>query len=87
MFTNANAKKNVLKKLVEQSLNLIWVLIKQLKTLASGYNKLPEPIKNGTGNFTSNTTLLSIPNYVLQGNISGAGDATASFIINTTVEF
>ena len=57
-----------------------------LKPIAKGYNKLPEPIKNGTGNFTSNiATLLSIPNHVLQGNLKGAGDATASFLINTTV--
>lgn len=54
--------------------------------IAKGYNKLPEPIKNGTSNFTSNiATLLSIPNHLIQGNLRGAGDATASFIINTTV--
>ena len=57
-----------------------------LEPLAKGYNKLPEPIKNGTGNFTSNiATLLSIPNHLLQGNLKGASDATASFLINTTV--
>ena len=57
-----------------------------LEPIAKGYNKLPETIKNGTSNFTSNiATLLSIPNHVLQGNLKGAGDATASFLINTTV--
>ena len=57
-----------------------------LEPLAKGYSKLPEPIKNGTSNFTSNiATLLSIPNHVLQGNLKRAGDATASFLINTTV--
>ena len=57
-----------------------------LEPIAKGYNKLPEPIRNGAGNFTSNiATLLSIPNHVLQGNLKGAGDATASFLINTTV--
>ena len=57
-----------------------------LEPIAKGYNKLPEPIKNGTSNFTSNiATLLSIPNHLLQGNFKGAGDATASFLINTTV--
>ena len=56
-----------------------------LKPVAKVYNKLPEPIKNGTGNFTSNiATLLSIPNFVLQGNLKGAGDASASFLINST---
>ena len=29
--------------------------------------------------------MLSIPNHVLQGNIKQAGDATASFLINTTI--
>ena len=57
-----------------------------LEPIAKGYNRLPEPIKNGTSNFTSNiATLLSIPNHVLQGNLKEAGDATASFLINTTV--
>ena len=57
-----------------------------LEPIAKGYNKLPEPIKNGTSNFTSNiATLLSIPNHVLQGNFKNAGDATASFLINSTI--
>ena len=57
-----------------------------LEPIAKGYNKLPEPIKEGTSNFTSNiATLLSIPNHLLQGNFKNAGDATASFLINTTV--
>jgi len=57
-----------------------------LEPIAKGYNKLPEPIKNGTSNFTSNiATLLSIPNHFLQGNLKGAGDATASFLINSTI--
>ena len=29
--------------------------------------------------------LLSIPNHLAQGNMKGAGDATASFLINTTI--
>ena len=54
--------------------------------IAKGYNKLPEPIKKGTSNFTSNVaTLLSIPNHIFQGNFKEAGNATASFFINTTV--
>ncbi len=57
-----------------------------LAPVAKGYNKLPEPIKNGTSNFTSNiATLLSIPNHVFQGNMREAGDATASFLINSTI--
>ena len=57
-----------------------------LKPIAKGYNKLPEPIKNGTSNFTSNVAiLLSIPNSLLQGNIKQAGHSTGSFLINSTV--
>ena len=50
------------------------------------YNKLPEPVRKGTGNFTSNVaTLLSVPNHLLQGEMRLAGHATGSFLINTTV--
>ena len=57
-----------------------------LEPIAVGYNKLPEPIKKGTGNFTSNVgTLLSIPNLMLQNNWKGTAEASASFIINSTV--
>ena len=57
-----------------------------LKPIAAGYNKLPDPIKTGTGNFTSNLgTLLTIPNHLLQGQWRLAGESTASFAINSTV--
>ena len=57
-----------------------------LEPLAKGYNKLPSPIKSGTGNFTSNIgTLLSIPNNILQGNFKQLGHSVGSFAINTTV--
>ena len=57
-----------------------------LKPIAKGYNKLPDPIKNGTSNFTSNiAALLSIPNSLLQGNIKQAGHSTGSFLVNSTV--
>lgn len=54
--------------------------------IARTYNKLPEKVRGGVGNFTSNiSTLLSMPNQILQGNLKGAGDAFGSFVINTTV--
>ena len=57
-----------------------------LKPIAAGYNKLPEPIRKGTGNFTSNLgTLLTIPNHLLQGNWKLAGESTASFVVNSTI--
>ena len=57
-----------------------------LEPVAKVYNKLPEPVRKGTSNFTSNiATLLSIPNHLLQGEIRLAGHATGSFLINTTI--
>tara|TARA_B100001057_G_scaffold463388_1_gene517337 strand:+ start:57 stop:800 length:744 start_codon:yes stop_codon:yes gene_type:complete len=57
-----------------------------LRPIAKGYNKLPEPIKNGTSNFTSNMAiLLSIPNSILQGNVKQVGHSTGSFLVNSTV--
>ena len=57
-----------------------------LEPIAKGFNKLPEPIKAGTNNFTSNIgTLLSIPNNILQGNFEQLGHSVASFALNTTV--
>ena len=57
-----------------------------LEPLAKGYNKLPNPIRSGTSNFTSNIgTLLSIPNNILQGNFKQLGHSVGSFAINTTV--
>ena len=57
-----------------------------LQPLAKGYNRLPDPIKNGTSNFTSNIgTLLSIPNNILQGNFNQLGHSIGSFILNTSI--
>ena len=57
-----------------------------LEPIAKGYNKLPDPVKAGTSNFTSNiATLLSIPNNVLQGNFRELGNSVGSFVINTSV--
>jgi phospholipid-binding lipoprotein MlaA len=57
-----------------------------LEPIAEGYNKLPDPIKSGTSNFTSNIgTLLSIPNNLLQGNIKQLGHSVGSFVVNSTV--
>jgi len=57
-----------------------------LRPIAAGYNKLPDPIKKGTGNFTSNIgTLLTVPNHILQGQWRLAGESSASFVINSTV--
>ncbi len=57
-----------------------------IEPIAKGYNKLPNPIKKGTSNFTSNIgSLLSIPNNILQGNFKQLGHSVGSFMINTSV--
>ena len=54
--------------------------------LAKGYRQLPSPVRSGTGNVLNNlSSLITIPNNVLQGQIQTAGVNTGRFIINTTV--
>ena len=54
--------------------------------LAQGYRKLPSPIRTGTSNFVGNlSTLLTIPNNVLQGDLGIAGKNALRFVVNTTI--
>ena len=54
--------------------------------LAKGYLHLPSPIRTGTSNFVGNlSTLLTIPNNILQGDLNIAGKNTLRFIVNSTV--
>ena len=54
--------------------------------LAKGYRHLPSPMRTGTSNFVGNLlTLLTIPNNVLQGDLSIAGKNTLRFVVNSTV--
>ena len=56
------------------------------KPVAKGYRALPAPIRRGTGNATDNLrSLLTIPNNLLQGEFSRAGNTVARFGINTSV--
>lgn len=56
------------------------------KPLAKGYLYLPSPIRTGTSNFVGNlSTLLTIPNNVLQGDFGIAGKNTLRFVVNSTV--
>jgi len=56
------------------------------KPVAKGYRSLPSPIKKGTGNVLNNlSTLITIPNNLLQGDIKLAGINTGRLIVNTTV--
>ena len=56
------------------------------KPVSSVYKKLPSPIKTGVSNSLSNlSNLVTIPNNVLQGDISLAGINSGRLLINTTV--
>ena len=57
-----------------------------LKPVAKGYRALPTPIKKGTGNVLENlSTLVTIPNNVLQGDFKLAGINTGRLVVNTTL--
>ena len=56
------------------------------KPIAEGYRVLPMEIRKGSSNVVGNlSNLLTIPNNVLQGDFSGAGNTIARLAINTTV--
>ena len=57
-----------------------------IKPIAKGYRKLPDPIQKGTSNAVKNiSTLVTIPNNVLQGDIKTAAINTGRLIVNTTI--
>ena len=54
--------------------------------LAKGYLYLPSVIRAGTSNFVGNlSTLLTIPNNILQGDFGVAGKNSLRFAVNSTV--
>jgi len=54
--------------------------------LAKGYRKLPIPIRRGTSNVVTNlSTLITVPNNLMQGEIKKAGENTLRFVVNTTL--
>ena len=56
------------------------------KPVAKTYRALPSPIRTGTNNVLVNlSSLITIPNNVLQGEFKTAGVNTGRFAINTTV--
>ena len=56
------------------------------KPVAKAYRTLPSPVRKGTNNVLVNlSSLITIPNNVLQGQLKTAGVNTGRFIINTTV--
>ena len=56
------------------------------KPVAKAYRSLPSPVRTGTNNVLVNlSSLVTIPNNILQGELKTAGVNTGRFIINTTV--
>ena len=54
--------------------------------IAKGYRKLPDTIQKGTSNAVKNlSTLITIPNNILQGDIKTAMINTGRLVVNTTV--
>ena len=57
-----------------------------IKPVAESYRNLPDPIQRGTGNAVKNlSTLITIPNNLLQGDVKTAIINTARLAVNTTV--
>src|SRR6056300_721241 len=57
-----------------------------IKPIAKGYRNLPVPIQKGTKNAVTNlSTLITIPNNVLQGEVKTAIINTGRLVVNTTV--
>ena len=55
------------------------------KPAAKGFRSLPSPVRNGTSNALTNiSSLVTIPNNILQGELKLAGINTGRFVINTT---
>jgi len=79
--------KDCFEKINRASFSLNQGLDKAIfKPVAKGYRKLPSPIKTGTSNALENlSSLITIPNNVLQGDLKTAGINTVRLVVNTTV--
>ena len=56
------------------------------KPVAKGYRSLPSPVRTGTSNVLTNiSSLITIPNNILQGKFETAGVNTGRFSVNTTI--
>ena len=57
-----------------------------IKPIAKGYRNLPVPIQKGTTNAVTNlSSLITIPNNILQGEVKTAIINTGRLVVNTTV--
>ena len=56
------------------------------RPVSVGYRKLPSPIRTGTSNVLNNlSSLVTIPNNILQGDFRAATNNSIRFVINTTI--
>jgi phospholipid-binding lipoprotein MlaA len=56
------------------------------KPVAKGYRNLPSSVRTGTSNALNNlSSLVTIPNNILQGEFKTAGVNTGRFVVNTTL--
>jgi phospholipid-binding lipoprotein MlaA len=56
------------------------------KPVAKAYRILPSPVRTGTSNALDNlSSLVTIPNNILQGDLVKAGVNTGRFLVNTTI--
>ena len=55
------------------------------KPVAKSYRSLPSPVRAGTSNALNNiSSLITIPNNILQGDFKAAGVNTGRLVVNTT---
>ena len=79
--------KDCFEKLNRATFSLNMSLDKAIfKPVAKGYRSLPSPVRTGTSNALNNlSSLITIPNNILQGEFKTAGINTGRFAVNTTV--
>ena len=84
---NPNHVRDCFERLKRATISLNHGLDKIIfKPVAKGYRSLPSPIRKGTSNALDNiSSLITIPNNVLQGDFKKAGINTGRFVVNTTV--
>ena len=84
---NSKPVKDCFEKLNRGSFALNQKLDKTLfKPVAKAYRVLPSSVRTGTSNALTNlSSLITVPNNILQGDFKTAGVNTGRFVINTTV--
>lgn len=77
-FEEENRKRHAFNKSLDRGL---------VRPLGQGYGwTLPDPVETGISNFASNLNKPGVAvNSILQGDLKGLGQATLSFLVNTTI--